>query len=772
MDNNTINNQNGSLNNNISETNNRSNTNIFNIRINYKNVNSIRDEILGEKNQLNFRTSKISPSKNILNNTKKELLTEKNNNINNELFYDLFLKRIKKLESKKSHPIIYRPNSNRLLIYDNINSTGNINTNPNDIKKDDLSDNNSTKIRGKKVTYNNSSINNSNINYNFLFNCYNNINIFEIKKINNNNTITNKDYNPYNSLNININKSDNNIINNKLYYKNSYNIDEFENYLDENENNIKNRIEKYNTKQKCSSNCDLLKISDKSLTKNNTIHNNFNISHNYSSINNSIKNKNSIEKMIIKDYRTKTNEAYSLRLDNQKIKRVSSSINFLKNLNAIKDYPKTIVKYNDNNNLKGLYEINGLNNDLNKINSYQDMNQNKNINNIIINSIKLKSERNPNNISISKKNLKKDILNLCNNKKTNVNKDIIDSSSINDKKNPQISSENNYSCNNLDFNENKTKKKIINNSKSNLDININKNRTLVNQTNNKNTINYKKNSKMNSLMINNYEEKYTNPNIITVNPSKNISITTIKINKKKDLRKDIIYKKKISKKDFKMTFNSLNNNKLKSVRKIDENLFKQSNKYNYLKTKLIKSSLLLNDSILTDRKMQKHCISNNIPENFNNKSNDFNNEITDNNNINNINNFDNFDIDISIKNNAKTDRTNEKNELKNIINIYRNNKGEDNLSSLKTNEFESKNLSEFPINDNIIKSKIEKHNKLYINNNNIMELSNTMNKKLKKSCINLNFNNIFNDVNYKIKEDQKFSKKDKQNIDKKEKKNN
>ena len=44
-------------------------------------------------------------------------------------------------------------------------------------------------------------------------------------------------------------------------------------------------------------------------------------------------------------------------------------------------------------------------------------------------------------------------------------------------------------------------------------------------------------------------------------------------------------------------------------------------------------------------------------------------------------------------------------------------------SSLKTNEFENRNISEFPVNDNIIESKIEKHNNLYMNKNNIMALN-------------------------------------------------
>ena len=65
-----------------------------------------------------------------------------------------------------------------------------------------------------------------------------------------------------------------------------------------------------------------------------------------------------------------------------------------------------------------------------------------------------------------------------------------------------------------------------------------------------------------------------------------------------------------------------------------------------------------------------------------------------------------------------------------------NKKDEEINSSYKTNEFETRNISEFPVNENIIKNNVEEHNNLYINKNNINVLNakRVYSKKSKKNA--------------------------------------
>ena len=122
-----------------------------------------------------------------------------------------------------------------------------------------------------------------------------------------------------------------------------------------------------------------------------------------------------------------------------------------------------------------------------------------------------------------------------------------------------------------------------------------------------------------------------------------------------------------------------------------------------------------------------------------------------------------------INNNDKNNQTN-KNDLNSEV-----------TSSCKTNEFENRNISEFPVNDNIIKLKVEEHNNIYMNKNNIMTLNIKNNEnfeKLKKSYnskITPNMMNIIiniKDDNNKEKDTEKdemnFSKQSKQSIQTKE----
>ena len=155
-----------------------------------------------------------------------------------------------------------------------------------------------------------------------------------------------------------------------------------------------------------------------------------------------------------------------------------------------------------------------------------------------------------------------------------------------------------------------------------------------------------------------------------------------------------IYQKKISsQKEYLTSNNSLQNIKLQSIKKneinINKIIYNNSNKENkfdnniIIKSEGVKSKLVKKDLIPNNNKKKKE-------------------------------EEEKKEIIIKAEDNINKNDNNKKLVEKN--------------SSYKTNEFENRNISEFPVNGNIINDKLQEHNNLYINNNNITIL-NTKNKE-------------------------------------------
>ena len=419
--------------------------------------------------------------------------------------------------------------------------------------------------------------------------------------------------------------------------------------------------------------------------------------------------------------------------------------------------------------------------------------------------------------------------------KNNNNNNMLRSSSSNLQKTTQFSSSNNiHNCDKI-----KSSKNSMQNNNNNLNIldtnsNIsnfnNINYISVSQSNNINTIYDKKNFTANNFMIKNYKSKDQdkdkqnnkeknkyNKNSLSNKASSNkiVNYSNNNSTNNLDFEKEVVYQKKISQKDYRTTFNSLNNSKSKS--KIDDYLNSHKNnssiKTESIKSRLIKTNIpMTNLNSPSDKKNKNYyyIISNN--DNINNIKNsrlyNLNNYLDNKKNADNNENNKKIKEEI-IRNNEKLEdkksstkiikndyykdkeiNENYKNdylkENKVINNNDKNNQTNKNdlnsevTSSCKTNEFENRNMSEFPVNDNIIKSKVEEHNNLYMNKNNIMALNEKNNEnfeKLKKSYnfkISPNLMNIINskDDTNKEKDTERdeinYSKQSKQSIQTKE----
>ena len=805
------------------DINNESNNSNYNKLIIKKNIKSSRREILSGETTKKFKTSKNSPNKNMgeLNkyyfkdnknikmNQNNERIRNKNKK-HNEIFNDIFIKKMKNIYSKKSNQNQYliRANSNCQLI--NQNNIDNymikkIGMNSND-KKYDLSINNSNFYYNHNLInfYNNSFEENemTNNNNNYLYDKINNYGVNDNSKVNSSNSM--KMILP--------NKNDYNLLNKYSHINNfqdNFNLNgNFDNDL-EMENDFSNNII-INNNRRYPSNSNLIKNSDNKLIKNylknnnfksNSKNNNYNRLYGHHRIKSNEEQINKIKKLSSINYlniikNKKENQKFMVKYENN-----NSEINLLnkKNNNILNSYEMSKIsqelsknnktsRLNSNNNKLEENIYHEINNDLNNMDNNIYSNPNKQINNLIksiegyINrdkfnkiirnkyknnkkmpnnliyknnynrflKLKLKEDINIdnslNNNTEKKIKIKKELINSYLNKKPNKQKakgysekvnNVDRSSSSNIQRTTQFSSSNNNKMKNIKKiiknNNNSINNAISNSISNNISNNINNNISNINsisvsKSNNFNIINDNKNSTSNNFMIKNYKtkEKF----VLSINNSinNNISSNNNSINNI-DFGKDLIYQKKISIKESKTSFNTIQNNN-NSISKI-ENYLNNKNNSNQLEN--IQPNIITNKKSINIINLENNINKkNNIENNINNPkiNNIFDNEINirENEDKKGKNENDNFTI-----NNNKNNESQNKSESKNDSEIN---------SSLKTNEFENRNISEFPVNDNIIESKIEKHNNLYMNKNNIMAL-NEKNKEIE----NKQGNNIYNNIN-------------------------
>ena len=521
------------------------------------------------------------------------------------------------------------------------------------------------------------------------------------------------------------------------------------------------------------------------------------------------------------------------KIINYPIKSIERYINMnqvnkiIKNINN-----KEIKKEKSNNNIinRNIYINNNFNSSV-KIKTKQ--NTHNNTANNSENKIKIKKKQNMN--SKMNKGNNQQIKGYSD--KNNNNNNMLRSSSSNLQKTTQFSSCNNiYNCDKIKSTKNTIQNNNNNNNQNNLDTNSNIsnfnniNSISVSQSNNFNTIYDKKNFTANNFMIKDYKSKdkdkdkennkdidknkYTNNSLSNnVSSNKIVNYSNNNSTNNLDFGKEVVYQKKKSQKDYRTTFISINNSKSKS--KIDDYLNSHNNNNSSIKSEGIKSRLIKTNVPMTnlnspsDKKNKNYyyIISNN--ENINNIKNSGLYNL--NNYIDNKNNKDNNDNNKKIKeaiirNNEKIE-TKKSSSTKIIKNDYYNNKeiinenfkndylkenkvinnndknnqtnkndfNSEVTSSCKTNEFENRNMSEFPVNDNIIKSKVEEHNNLYMNKNNIMALNEKNNENFEKLKDSYNFkisSNLMNIINSKDdinKEKEKDKEKDEMNYSKQSK---
>ena len=685
----------------------------------FRNNSMLKEKMISKK----YRTAKNSAKK----------IKEDSPNFINEKSNELFANRIKKIYSKKQNNMNFRENSGNLMLNRNYNKyfMNNSALANNNINMSNIGFNNLNNLRNNNLN----NISNSNFAYNHnLLNYYNN-NSLEVNDLLNNNS-TNKIF----MKKIN-HKNYNGELEN-LEPENSYN--NINNYLNNNGMDLSNHINNNIVKKKYVN--AYKKSSENKLVKNYLNLNNF---------------KKTNEKMLIKNKIFNSHQRLKSNEDTQnKIKKIY-------NLKYKKEMPKYALKYSSNNNINNISNNNfngisfinkkinnylnnsdinalGLSTDLSKINYNNNLNKTSRINfgnninmennnenqiNNLINSIEgymgIKNELKKNNIYNNENHVVKSNKNLINQKinnsrfyssknknleNTNYTKVPIQNKSENKKRikkvlnpNPrkkakEISEISNEKCGGTSsikttyfssFNNN-----INNNNSINLNNNINKlysneNSLSISKTNNNfNTImNDKKNSgeNFNNFMIKEYGTK-EREKIKGVYNSTNNSFT----NK--------IYQKKISsQKEYLTSNNSLQNIKLHSIKKNDldtNKLYTNNSNINIIsdnnskinKPEEIKPKLEINDELLNKEEKEEEKNKENIlklEENIN-----------------------------------KNDNNKKRPEIN---------------SSYKTNEFETKNLSEFPVNENIIiKNNVEEYNNIYMNNNDITILNEKNKEENKK----------------------------------------
>ena len=767
------------------ELTNKTNNLIFGHSSNQKILKTFKKEILNDKNkigQMKYKTSKNSPNSSLINYSnrnskidsrdfsKKDIIVNKinknnyinvsktKNKIKKDLFEEFVLKRMKKMNKKKtctSGQISQRQKSIK-NIFNNLRNDSSLNSNR------------LTKI--KKTIYGNSNIyfNNHKINN---------------KQINNSNCIEDENKKEKNT----INKSGLNSINNsslipsstsyrKIVVNNTHNKANnnafYNNFLNKPKNNNNNF---FNNEKGYIGNSNLLKHIENKYDNN---YNNNNNSHN-----NNSKNK---EDAFIKKYKNNSKSKIIDSTSSSKIKKINP-VDYLYNSKQKKDLSKYTVKYIDrmkNNNELISFEINGSyaeSNIQNKINNLSKNNLNKNP--IIKKRLKIKeneinSEQNNqlNNIidynnedTISKRYFEKTKLNKEHLKKM-INQDIksnflnikqisvlannnpllsgnylikssqLSSNYINNdepiKKNQEINSLinneiNNNSLLNISNNNNYNN---INNQNININININNNTDSNNSINN----NFLNN---NFIDINNYNKSINNisPNISPINYINNKNEI---MNNNNEIMNNVYQKKKSMIPINFSNINSKNNNSKieysngKDINSDinDYNNLKNNNNYlnmqgnSNVKTKLIKNSIQMNSFISP------------------NKQSEINNNDTD-------------------KNYTQEENNNDKKKLKNknCINL------ENNVYDININDFSP--IYDEKFKEENIQEKINKQNLLlHINKNNISlfdnkisiknDINSNNNKYSNKHKINNNKDDIKNKQNaHKYSQSQSIGKK-------------
>ena len=506
------------------------------------------------------------------------------------------------------------------------------------------------------------------------------------------------------------------------------------------------------------------------------------------------------KKLISKKYNTSNNSPYKLIQDSSQYIKDKSQILMLNRIKKIHNKKNNNINFDGNsaNYINKNYNINNVSNsnfayNHNLLNYYNNNSLENNINNNRNNSYIFKKKLNYNDYYLENENSYINKYNsnyISNNEKDIISNNINNNNFINNNKKSDnklvknILNENNFKKISKDkifmkqriFNPNNNnhqkirsneniiqdrtnkiynlKKNIIkyNNDLNNNSIKpnnylINPEKSKINQSLNKNNMNNKKynlNQSKNQLnkVINSLESL-----ILIENIKKNENKMKLKKVTNSKLRKKIKEKSEISNEvggtsssNIKTTFfSSFNNmNKIYNNDNSISIMSKSNNNFNNLIIKEYKEKEKDKDKIKynsTNNSFNKKIYQKKISQKeflMNNNSNSISNiklkNIKKSSNINivspNIIYNNNSIIESKYNNKDKS----QKNRKEIIIN---------NNSSYKTNEFENRNISEFPINENIIKENLDEHNNLYINNNNIKILNQKSNKEdIKNDCNN------------------------------------
>ena len=702
-----------------------------------------------------LKQKKYITSKNSTNNLiedSSQYIVEKSN--------DLFANKMKKKQAKKaSNNMNYRDNSENLLLNRNYNKYIMNNSGLGNNNYINMSNNISMNMNN-----NMHNVSNSNFAYNHnLVNYYNN-NSLEANDFLNNNNFNNTKYN-------------NKIFMKKLNYKN-YN-EEFENYLEQENsyNNFNNNINN-NGIDLIGNNLNKNKIINgyKKSTENKLVKN-------YLNVNNF---KKVSEKLILKNKIYNSHQRMKSNEDSQK------NMKKIYNLKFTKERPKYILKYNNmNNNINNNSDINFINKKKNNFLNDSELNDlglsseiskiNYNINNLN-KTAKLNFNNNissinaDNNKEIQLNNLINSIEGYMNHKneikKTNMlntqivknNKSII--KKINNNRFYSLKNKNldNNNIQNIQMVQNKSEnkmrlKKVLN---SNIRKKLKESSEISNEIGGTSSINIKTTffSSFNNNNNNNSNNISNNINKIYNNENNNISVSksnnfNIVVNDKKNLVennfKNLVIKeyntkeknKEKIKNKYNSTNNSFNNNKIYQKKiSTQKEYLTANNSITNIKFQTIKKAELdlsklnknnSNINILSSENKNLNIKTEGMKSTIKKKEETIKNQNDNKDNKEIKENKDNIKIKEIIAKEEKKINKNDNNKNNIVVN-----------NSYKTNEFENRNIAEFPVNENIIKNKIEEHNNLYINNNNITEL----NEKKKDE-------NIIKEVKEEVKEEEK-----------------
>jgi len=679
----------------------------------FRNNSILKEKMMSKK----YRTAKNSAKK----------LKEDSSNYINEKSNELFANRIKKIYSKKSNNINFRENSGNLLLNRNYNkyfmnnsALGNNNINMSNIGLNNLSNNNLNNISNSNFAYNNN-----------LLNYYNN-NYLEVNDLLNNNS-TNKIFMKK------INHKNYNEEFENLEQDNSYN--NINNYLNNNGMDFTNHINNNIIKKKYIN--AYKKNSENKLVKN------------YLNLNN-LKKAN--EKMLIKNKIFNSHQRIKSNEDTQnKIKKIY-------NLKYKKEMPKYALKYSSNNNINNISNNNpngisfinkkinnylnysdinalGLSTDLSKIN-YNNLNKTNRIN--FSNNINMENnnENQINNLINSiegymgiKNEIKKS--NIYNNESQKSDKNLI---------NQKINNIRFYSSKNKNFENNNYKKVMEQNKSENkkrikriLNPNPRKKAKEISEISNEkigggssikttyfSSFNNNINNNNSINLNNNINKIYSNENSLSISKTKN-NFNTIMVDKKNSsennfnnfvIKEYATKDKEKIKGNYSSTNNSFTNKIYQKKISSQKEYLTSNNSLQNIKLHSIKKNILDTNKLYTNNSNINIISDNNSkikPEEINPKL-ELNDEVLN-----------------------KKENEEEKNR-ENILKLEENiNKNDNNKkrpeinSSYKTNEFETKNLSEFPVNENIIiKNNVEEYNNIYMNNNDITILNEKNKEENKK----------------------------------------